>query len=126
MSDEMHEDESVWILEGVGARARKAAQMAAPAAGLSVAEWLAGIIRRAAAAERLAARAVAGKDVQVFHRPSAPADADGAFDARLAALADRVARTEALADRIAAPLSDAVEDLSRRLAALEAARPGGD
>ena len=121
----MGDQESVWVLEGVGARARKAAQMAAPAAGLSVAEWLAGVIRRAAAAERLAARATAGKDVQLFHRPSASVNADDAFETRLAALADRIAETERLADRVATPFADAIAELNRRLSALEADRRNG-
>ncbi|MHA1113388.1 MAG: hypothetical protein ACTSRY_02645 [Alphaproteobacteria bacterium] len=119
----MSDDDTIWLLEGVGASARKAAQMAAPAAGLPVAAWLTRIIRRAAAAERLAARAAAGEDVLVFHRPVVPpATENSEFDGRLNELADRIAETERLADEIAAPLAVAVENISQRLSKLERGR----
>lgn len=107
-----------WSIKGISAEAREAAREAAQGAGLTMGAWLAEAIHAVAEAEAregAAPEVAVGEPALAAQMPPAPQQAAEVAEAAVA----RVFAIEQRVVGLVSPLSSAIEQIRRRLEALE-------
>ncbi|GAB4197554.1 MAG: hypothetical protein OHK0024_36640 [Thalassobaculales bacterium] len=111
-----------WSIKGISAEAREAAREAAQGAGLTMGAWLAEAIHAVADAEAregAAPEVAGGEPAPAAATPPAPQPAPQSANEAVEAAVARVFAIEQRMVGLVSPLSSAIEQIRRRLEALE-------